>query len=404
MYGKSYDGVTGLIGVNRRPAGLKAVVSQEPVYDLYRYEYGDGIPRENAFLTPALYDGIDATPGPLLDAPSYNVNGANDTQRPGCKVLNWADQAGNSDHLSSYWRARDLIPGAKDSPVPLFLTQGLTENNTVSDGTAQYLVNHTGFERAWLGPWEHVRGNQTDEETGRLLMGRKGWFDEVVRFYDRFLKGVVPKVKDPQFVVQTNDGKWRGEPAWPPADATGYTSDLLTGSYDDDGMGDPTGPGAEDGVWTISPPLPYDAHLAGSGKVTVDVSAPARSNLVVDVYDLDETGTGPLITRQGHLIYTSGPVTLDLWSADWKIAAGHRIAVRVTDANTDWWVHEPTLQPVTLLSGTVTLPFLGRRRTSTIQGDPGTQLEEYLADTVTVPAETIQSSESEDFALPPPQR
>jgi hypothetical protein len=35
--------------------------------------------------------------------------------------------------------------------VPLFLTQGLTENNTVADGTAQYLQNHTGYERAWLG-------------------------------------------------------------------------------------------------------------------------------------------------------------------------------------------------------------------------------------------------------------
>ena len=53
MYGKSYDGVTGLIGVNRRPAGLKAVVSQEPVYDLYRYLYGDGIRRTNSLLTPA---------------------------------------------------------------------------------------------------------------------------------------------------------------------------------------------------------------------------------------------------------------------------------------------------------------------------------------------------------------
>ena len=41
MYGKSYDGVTGLIGVDQQPAGLDAVVSQEPVYDLYRYLYGD---------------------------------------------------------------------------------------------------------------------------------------------------------------------------------------------------------------------------------------------------------------------------------------------------------------------------------------------------------------------------
>ena len=237
MYGKSYDGVTGLIGVNKRPAGLKAVVSQEPVYDLYRYLYGDGIRRVNSLLTPALYDLIDATPGPLGDTPTnpdYNVNGANDTMRPGCKAANWADQAGNDDHFSAYWRARTLIPGAAGSDVPLFLTQGLTENNTVADGTAQYLRNHTGYERAWLGPWEHVRGNETDE-SGRLKMGRAGWFDEVMRFYDRFLKGTEPAVADPQVAVQTNDGAWRAEEAWPPADAAEYTSALRTGTYTDDG-------------------------------------------------------------------------------------------------------------------------------------------------------------------------
>ena len=218
MYGKSYDGVTGLIGVNRQPQGLEAVVSQEPVYDLYRYLYGDGMRRANAFLTPALYDLIDFTPGPILDAPDYLVNGANDTQRPGCLAANYADQAANDDHDSAYWKARTLIPGATGSDVPLFLTQGLTENNTVADGMAQYLQNHTGYERAWLGPWEHVRGNETDE-SGRLKMGREGWFDETMRFYDRFLKGVEPAVEDPQVAVQTNDGRWRGEPAWPPADA-----------------------------------------------------------------------------------------------------------------------------------------------------------------------------------------
>jgi predicted acyl esterase len=285
--------------------------------------------------------------------------------------------------------------------VPLFLTQGLTENNTVSDGTAQYLTNHTGYERAWLGPWDHVRGNQTDD-TGRLLMGRAGWFDEVMRFYDRFLKGVKPTVRDPRIAVQTNDGKWRAEASWPPADASGYTSDLLPGTYSDDGSGSITDP---DGVWTISPPLPYDVHLSGSGQVNLDVSSPApRSNLVVDVYDLDAHGTGPLITRQGHLIYTSGQVALDLWSADWKIPAGHRIAVRVTDANSDWWEHVPTMRDVTVHGGSITLPFLRRQRTQTIQGDPGTQLEGYLKDNaVTVPPQTIASSESESFALPPQQ-
>jgi predicted acyl esterase len=396
MYGKSYDGVTGLIGVDKRPAGLKAVVSQEPVYDLYRYLYGDGIRRENSLLTPALYDLIDATPGPLADDPNYNVTGADDTVRPGCKVLNWADQAGNDDHDSAYWKARNLIPGAQGSDVPLFLTQGLTENNTVADGTAQYLQNHTGFERAWLGPWEHVRGNETDEN-GRLKMGRAGWFDEVMRFYDRFLKGTTPAVDDPPVAVQTNDGAWRAEQQWPPADSTGYTTQLRSGTYTDDGTATKTD---DNGVWTISQPLAHDVHLSGSGTATVTVAATLpNANLVVDVYDLDATGKGPLITRQAHLIRASGPITLDLWSADWKLTAGHRIGVRVADANTDWWLHTPTKQTVTVSGGSITLPFLAAPHNDTIAGDPGTQLASYLAEQVTVPAATLQSSQAE-FATP----
>ena len=399
MYGKSYDGVTGLIGVNKRPAGLKAVVSQEPVYDLYRYLYGDGIRRENSILTPALYDLIDQTPGPLADSPDYNLAGADDTMRPGCKLANWADQAGNDDHFSPYWRARNLIPGATGSDVPLFLTQGLTENNTVADGMAQYLRNHTGYERAWLGPWEHVRGNETDE-SGRLKMGRAGWFDEVMRFYDRFLKGDTPAVEDPLVAVQTNDGVWRGEQQWPPADAADFTTPLRTGTYTDDGTASSTGSSATNGVWTISKPLAHDVHLSGSGRAVVDVSTLLpRANLVVDVYDLDANGRGPLITRQGYLIRASGPIALDLWSADWKLAAGHRIAVRVADANTDWWLHAPTKQTVTVHGGSITLPFLTQARTETIAGDPGVQLEPYLSRRVTVPAATLQSAESE-FATP----
>jgi predicted acyl esterase len=404
MYGKSYDGVTGLIGVNHQAPGLEAVVSQEPVYDLYRYLYGDGIRRLNSVLTPALYDLIDLTPGTVQDDPAYNANSLDDSQRPGCPVLNLADQAANDDHYSDYWRKRNLIPGAKGSDVPLFLTQGLTENNTVSDGLAQYLQNHEGYERAWLGPWDHVRGNERNQD-GRLLMGREGFFDEVMRFYDRFLKGATPAVADPPFAVQTNDGKWRAEDVWPPADAQSYTTQLLPGSYTDDGSGSATETSDTEGVWTISPRLPHDAHLSGSGRAVVDVATTRpNANLVVDVYDLDEFGIGPLITRQGFLARSSGEKTLDLWSADWKIPAGHRIAIRVTDANEDWWIHTPLFDTVNLAGGSVTLPFLTYTRPDTIPGDPGTQLEGYLNETITVPPETMREAATSSFNLPPAQQ
>jgi hypothetical protein len=157
-------------------------------------------------------------------------------------------------------------------------------------------------------------------------------------------------------------------------------------------------------VWTVSKPLPDDLHLAGSGAVDVHVSTTLpNANLVVDVYDLDRNGIDPLITRQGHLVRNTGDSTvrLDLWSADWKLAAGHRLGVRVSDNNQDWWaVAVPTVQTVTVKGGSVTLPFLYYRRTETIQGDPGVQLAGYLQSTVTVPAAVLAASQV-DFTLPP---
>jgi hypothetical protein len=74
----------------------------------------------------------------------------------------------------------------------------------------------------------------------------------------------------------------------------------------------------------------------------------------------------------------------------------------VSDANADWWLHAPTKQTVTVHGGSIALPFLSRTRTQTIAGDPGTQLGSYLAATVTIPASTLQSAQSDDFAFPPP--
>src|SRR5688500_18470515 len=43
LYGKSYDGWTGLMGMANKPKGLAAVLAMEPVFDGYDYLYDDGI-------------------------------------------------------------------------------------------------------------------------------------------------------------------------------------------------------------------------------------------------------------------------------------------------------------------------------------------------------------------------
>ncbi len=216
MYGKSYDGVTGLIGAVSNPPGLKAVVSMEPVYDLYRYLFSNGVRYENSAATPALYDAIAVTPGPLGDDPMYNVNGATD---PACLATNYASQQ-DPDHESGYWQPRDFIAKAPGAKVPLFLTQGFLENNTKPDGTWDFYNAVDAPKRGWFGMWDHVRGNETvggdGDDKDRLKEGRKGFIDETMRFFDHYVRDVpladAPTDKDPANAVQTSDGTLaRGE-------------------------------------------------------------------------------------------------------------------------------------------------------------------------------------------------
>jgi uncharacterized protein len=411
MYGKSYDAVTGLIGEAQQPAGLSAIVSQEPVYDLYRYLYTNGVRYVNSLATPALYDGIAATPGPATDSPQYNGDAINDTARPGCPAANYLDQASNSDHSSDYWKARDLIAATRGHRIPLFLTQGFLENNTKPDGTSDFYNGLAGPKRAWLGMWDHIRGN---EKSAGANDAQQPFFDEVMRFYDHYVAGVplvdAPTDRDPPASVQTGDGTWRSEQQWPPDDSTGYATALRGGSYVDtaNNAGSAEGQGATDtvgkGVWTISPKLDHDAWFSGVPTVKVDVnSAAPNANLSVDVYDIDAKNSALLLSRTAQLLPAGdGTFTPQMYDNDWRIPAGHRLGVLVTTANDEWWSPTPSGSQVTLKSGSITLPFLKYTRTATIPGkDPARRAEWLKSAPFTIDQATIDSSTSPGFALPP---
>lgn len=97
----------------------------------------------------------------------------------------------------------------------------------------KYLANHQGPQRGWIGQWEHVRGNETNAR-GQLKMGRAGWFDEVMRFYDQYLRGIGPSVTDPAFSLEDSLGHWRAQPTWPVINDS-YKVRLAPGQYVDDG-------------------------------------------------------------------------------------------------------------------------------------------------------------------------
>jgi predicted acyl esterase len=408
MYGKSYDGVTGLIGESVQPRGLKAIVAQEPVYDLYRYLYTNGVRYENSLATPALYDAIAATPGPVSDSPGYQVDAINDTPRPGCPVLNYLDQASNPNHNTAYWHERNLITEARGHKIPLFMTQGFLENNTKPDGAWDFFNELRGPNRAWFGMWDHIRGNDVSEGDNKAP---QPWFGEIMRFYNHFLRGA-PTPKDPKISVETSNGTWRAEQQWPPPDSVGYTSKLRTGSYFDNAANAGSNEGSTGntvgiGVWTISKPLRYAAHLAGVPRVKLNVSSSlANANLSVDVYDINAKNSALLLSRTAYLL-PAGKSTIspEMYGNDWLIPAGHRLGVLVTTANADWWTPTPSGSTVTVLSGSITLPFLKHPRTHHIKGKLPARLAQWLLDApFTVSSSTVTGATSGSFVLPPRQR
>ena len=405
MYGKSYDAVTGMLGAALKPRGLNAVVAQEPVYDMYRYLYANGVRYPNSVLTPLLYDAIAASPGSTADSPEYVQNSLDDTARPGCPVQSWADQQ-NEDRSSEYWKVRNLITMSQGTTVPVFLTQGFLEDNTKPDGTWDYFNGLAGPKRAWFGMWDHVRGNEVDDE-GRLKMGRATWFDEVMRFYDQHLKGIEPTVADAPVVVQTSDGNWRAEQQWPPADSRDFTTALNPGAYTDHGMNNGTEQGypeTGDGVWTFSPPVAHDAHFAGVPRVALDVETQAPdANLVVNLYDLDGENDATLISRETYLVPESGRVEFPLYGNDWIVKKDHRVGVLVTSSNAEWWLHRPTGQDVAVSAAQIAIPFKTCANRTPLEGDPSVKLESYLRNApFEVDAETVQEATNPAFALPGP--
>ncbi|HEX9890436.1 MAG TPA: CocE/NonD family hydrolase, partial [Actinomycetota bacterium] len=234
MYGKSYDANTGVVGAALRPPGLAAVVAQQIVADRYRGSYNDRV----RFLQSVAYPS--ASYGTQGEG-TFSIN--NDEEYIVNSVSHSADcQVFLAEHYLDiesieFWRVRDFAERAKGSRVPTFITAGYVDANTnIGGGTIDFFNALAGPKRMWIGWWDHVRGNDTVGQ--RLAMGREGFFDEVMRFFDHHVKGLpledAPTNLDPVIAAQSSDGRWREETAFPPADAVTYESALLAGTYEDD--------------------------------------------------------------------------------------------------------------------------------------------------------------------------
>jgi uncharacterized protein len=403
MYGKSYDAVTGLVGNNLRLGPLKAVVAQEPVWNMYNYLFSNGVPRPNVTGTPNAYNSI-ATMAPLSDdSARYQANATYEESHPECLADNLANN-NNPDLDSPYWRARNLAARARGTSTPLFVTQGFIENNTKPEDMEEYLDNHHGVERGWLGQWEHVRGNERNEQ-GQLLMGRAGFFDEVMRFYDRFLKGIRPAVHDPAFAIEDNTGAWRAQPTWPMPSS--YTvARLPDGEYVDDGVAstlaapaapadqqwdmehftDPVPPAARGlaplaagdthSYFSWSTPTTSRLRITATPRITLNASA--VGNVMVRLWDVAPDGTAVMFDENVALIERAGRIAFDLKSTDWTFEVGHQLGVQLGTIGSGSWRDTPSGNTIGVTRARLSLALQNPRSDVPTQGDRSPFLDTYL--------------------------
>ncbi|MFB4419708.1 CocE/NonD family hydrolase [Streptomyces sp. QL37] len=427
LYGKSYDAVTGLIGNNLDQRALKAVVAQEPVWDMYQYIYSNGVPRPNVTGTANAYNSI-ATQAQLPDDdPRYLANSRYEQSHPECLTQNAAGYR-IADQDDPFWTARDLAKAARGTDTPLFVTQGFIENNTKPEEMQEYLDNHKGPERGWVGQWEHVRGGDRTSD-GRLSMGREGWYDETLSFYDQYLKGIRPEVRYPAYSVEDSTGAWRAQKTWPVVERS-VNLPLGGGSYVDDGglsslaalatsglpslreRVKPSGEWDMENAPTTDPTAPRgltegQALLQEAGKVTssffvwsealkkpvritgtpqISLRAEGEGNVMLKLYDVAPDGTAVMFDEQVSLLST-GRLTVDLKATDWTLAAGHVLAVEVGSIRTGSWRDTPSGETIDVKGARLRLALDDPSDDAPTGGARSPYLDTYLGQyTVDLPA------------------
>lgn len=373
MYGKSYDALTGLIGNNLDQDALKAVVAQEPIWDMYDRVRSNGVPRQEGIIAPSTYNQIASLPQMPDDDPRYVENAAYETEHPECLAANTMNTM-IADPRTQYWKDRDLAKHAEGSDTPLFVTQGFLEWNTRPEGMEEYLTNHEGPQRGWLGPWDHVRGNDRTED-GTLKMGREGWFQEIGAFYDEHLKGVEPKVDYPAYSIQDSTGAWRGEDTWPVVDKTAKIA-LGRGSYVDDGGPSEDKDGTRSSFLKWSEPVEQDTRVGGTPQISLN--AKGTGNILVELHDVAPDGTAVPFVEQAAVVH-GGRLTIDLESTDWTLAPGHRLAVEIGSIQTGTWVDTPSGKTIKVSNARLELPLDDPADDTATEGDRATWLDTYLA-------------------------
>lgn len=282
------------------------------------------------------------------------------------------------------WKERVLHP--ESITTPAFCIGGWRDSFQWSIPLAYEQMQ--GPKRLMMGPWGHVipQGSPFSAIDFREMALR--WWDYWLRGIDNGVMAEPPVV----VYVQGAQPEWRSLTTWPPASS----SELLVQSsdggglrYDSDSVYDPDPRvGPYSGIQCIGASsrlvLPVDQHLddmrsctlttdaldhdvviCGLAEITLQVDGIAAEQSMIErvvlrLTDVDPAGRSTMITTCLATAVDAGqPCSLRFWPTAYRLAAGHRLRVVVSDSAFPWLVPLAEPQPFKVVDVTLRVPTLG---------------------------------------------
>jgi len=235
MWGISYGGFTAIQVAMLRPPHLAAIVPMMATDDRYtndvHYLGGCATVSELSQYAVSMV-GMNALPATAEQrGDTWAEDWRDRLERTPIWLFEWLRQ----QHDGPYWRQGSLAPDWDRLTTPTFLIAGWMDEYV--DAALRMLERCTNApRRALVGNWVHDLPD--DAYPGPNV----DWLHEMVRFFDRWLKGVDNGVmEEPALVAFRHEwsapepfpaawpGRWVAESEWPPADRTETVLHLTSG-------------------------------------------------------------------------------------------------------------------------------------------------------------------------------
>jgi putative CocE/NonD family hydrolase len=385
LTGLSYPGVASVLTAAQRPQGLATIVPVAgAIASMYDHQFQAGVPYAFQWLGPIYSYSAQSTqrhlpPVEQTQGTEFGTgdNFGNDPQYTGC---GWSGSSllGGEGQLSGQYSAlyhaeRDFTQAAIDTPVPIFMVQGIYDQAVRVLGMDWFFERPASRgDKLWLGPWNH---HSPRYEQFRYAI--HAWFD-------RHLKGLDVQTGPPVEVFLSDGETFESaqgmaertevlvDDEWPqptsfmglypstagtlgPTPQTPGSSQTFTGDPRDSAnsmLGTEYRPStdATGNVTFVSEPATVDTLLLGQPRLrlSASVSVP-RVHLIATLYNESPNGSRRRLTtfalnpERRNGIAEIAPVVpglrMDMRPPGFHMAhhlrAGHRLVLRVTTSHVD---------------------------------------------------------------------